>query len=84
MTKYDVEIAIVENETITGWDAEAVQDHIEAVDAKDAMDHAKDYLTECMINNGFNPEKEEIILRTREVIDRSCGDYGEWVYDDEM
>lgn len=38
------------------------------------------YLWDCMINNGHDPDKEDIIIRAREVIDASYGDYGEWVY----
>lgn len=80
MKKYEVDMAIIENGTITGWDSDAVLDYVEATDAEEAMNFARDYLTECMINNHFNPEDEEIILRAREVIDRSVGDYGEWIY----
>ena len=81
MKKFDVEIAITENEAITGWDSDAVQDYVEAIDAEEAMDFARDYLRNCMINNGFDPEEEEIVLRAREVIDAGCGDYGEWIYE---
>ena len=82
MKKFTVEIAITdENGTITGWDSDAVQDYAEAIDAEEAMDFARDYLTECIINNGGDPNEISIILRAQEVIDAGCGDYGEWIYE---
>ena len=80
MKKFTVETPIIENETVIGWDADAVLDYVEATDAEEAMDFAKDYLRDCIINNGGDPDEEEIVLRIREVIDTECGDYGEWVY----
>lgn len=85
MKKFTVEIAITdENGTITGWDSDAVQDYVEAIDAEEAMDFARDYIRECIINNGSEPDGNDIVLRAREVIDASCGDYGDWVYNNEM
>lgn len=82
MKNFTVEIAITdENGTITGWDSDAVQDYVEAIDAEEAMDFARDYLTECIINNGGDPNEISIILRAQEVIDAGCGDYGEWIYE---
>lgn len=76
---YAVETAIIENDTITGWDADAIQENIEAATAQEAMELAKDYITECIINNGNDPEEAEIILRAREI---TGNDYGEWEYDE--
>lgn len=81
MKKFTVETAIIENGTVVGWDADAIQDYAEAIDAEEAMDFARDYLRDCIINNGGDPDEEEIVLRAREVIDTECGDYGEWVYE---
>lgn len=80
MKKFEVEISIIENGTITGWDTDAIQDYVEATDAEEAMSFARDYLRECMTNNGHFSDKEDSVLRAREVIDASCGDYSEWVY----
>ena len=76
MKKFDVEMA-----TITGWDADAIQDYVEAIDAEEAMDLARDYLRDCIISNGGDPDEEEIVLRAREVINDECGDFGEWIYE---
>lgn len=81
MKKFTVETAIIENGTVVGWDADAIQDYVEAIDAEEAMDFARDYLRDCIISNGGDPDKEEIVLRTREVIDDECGDFGEWIYE---
>ena len=81
MKKFTVETAIIENGTVVGWDADAIQDYVEAIDAEEAMDFARDYLRDCIINNGGDPDGEEITLRAREVIDTECGDYGEWIYE---
>ena len=83
MKKYDVEMAIINTEgSIENWDSDAIQDYVEAIDAEEAMDFAKDYITECIINDGCDPDEVPIILRAREVIDASCGDYGDWVYNE--
>lgn len=81
---YTAEIAIIENGTITGWDADAIQDNIEAESAAEAIDFAKDYLRECISNNGFDPDEEVIIVRVAEIY-YECGslERREWVYDDE-
>lgn len=81
MKKFTVETAIIENGTVVGWDADAIQDYVEAINAEEAMDFARDYLRDCIISNGGNPDGEEITLRAREVIDTECGDYGEWIYE---
>ena len=83
MKSYAIEIAITdENGTITGWDSDAVQDYVEADSEIEAIELTKDYLHDCIIDNGGDPDEVPIILRAREVIDASCGDYGEWVYDE--
>ena len=81
MKKFTVETAIIENGTVVGWDADAIQDYVEAIDAEEAMDFARDYLRDCIISNGGDPDEEEIVLRTREVINDECGDFGEWIYE---
>lgn len=45
------------------------------------MNFARDYLCDCIISNGGDPDEEEIVLRAREVIDDECGDFGEWIYE---
>ena len=67
MKKFEVELAIIENGIITMWDADAVQDYIDAENAIEAMDLAKDYLRDCIINNGVDPDEQIIELRAREV-----------------
>ena len=81
MKKFTVETAIIENGTAVGWDADAIQDYVEAIDAEEAMDFARDYLRDCIISNGGDPDEEEIALRGREVINDECGDFGEWIYE---
>ena len=81
MKKFTVETAIIENGTVVGWDADAIQDYVEAIDAEEAMDFARDYLRDCIISNGGDPDEEEIVLRAREVINDECGDFGERIYE---
>lgn len=81
MKKFTVETAIIENGTVVGWDADAIRDYVEAIDAEEAMDFARDYLRDCIISNGGDPDDEEITLRAREVINDECGDFGEWIYE---
>lgn len=84
MEKFEIEIAIIENGTITSWDGDAVQDYVEADSEIEAIELAKDYLHDCIIDNGGDPDEVPIILRAREVIDASYSDYGEWVYGEEV
>lgn len=80
MTKYNIEMAIIENGTITGWDPDAVQETVNAEAAAEAIELAKDYLRDCIRDNGLNPDETEIILRAAEIID---GERGEWIYDED-
>lgn len=78
--KYDVEVAILNDSgTIIGWDEDAVWDYVEAVDAEEAMDFARDYLIKEAFDNGIH--YVPYILRARKVINPSYGDFGEWVYE---
>ena len=80
---YTAEIAIIEDGIITGWDADAIQDYIEAESAAEAIEFAKDYLHNCIHDNGFDTD-EKIIVRVAEINYNECGglEFGEWVYDD--
>jgi hypothetical protein len=80
MKKYTIEIAIIENGTITGWDPDAVQETVNAESAAEAIELAKDYIRDCIRDNGLDPDKTEIILRAAEMI----GDErSEWIYDED-
>lgn len=80
MKKFTVETAIIKKGTVVGWDADAIQDYVEAIDAEEAMDFARDYLRDCIISNGGDPDEEEMVLRAREVIDDECGELYNEVY----
>lgn len=65
------------------WDRDAIGDYIEAVDAGEAIEIAKDYLLECAINNGhYDIDRDDFEVRVAEIDENY--DHGEWVYDDEM
>lgn len=67
MKQYEVELAIINQDGIIElWDADAIQDYITAESAEEALDLAKDYIRDCIINNGKDPDKEIIELRARE------------------
>lgn len=80
MKKYIIEMAIIENGTITGWDSDAVQETVNAETAAGAIELAKDYIRDCIRDNGLNPDETEIILRAAEMIG---GERGEWIYDED-
>lgn len=68
MKQYDVELAIINQDGIIEmWDADAIQDYITAESAEEALDLAKDYIRNSIINNGNDPDKEIIELRAREI-----------------
>ena len=86
MKKYTVEIRTELNPEI--WDADAVSDYIEAENAAEAIELARDYLKDCIRDNNTlsldeaesECEKVDVdyAFRAREVIDESFGEYGEW------
>ena len=86
MKKFTVEIKTALNPEI--WDADAVGDYIEAEDAAEAIEFARDYLKNCIIDNDVLSTEEvesecekvdvNYAFRVREVIDESFGEYGEW------
>ena len=68
MKKYDVEMAIINSDgVIEMWDADAVPDYVEAESEIEAIEFARDYLCDCIINNGGDPDATIIELRAREV-----------------
>lgn len=75
--KYTVEVAFLKNSPIE-WDADAVQDYVEANSAEEAMSLARDYIRDCIIENSENPDEHEFVLRTAEMFN---GEHGEWVYE---
>ncbi len=82
MKKYQAELAIFdETGAIIGWDFDSIQDYIEAENAEEAIYQAKEYIRDCIVDNGGDPETEHTEVRVREVIDAAYGDYGEWIYE---
>ena len=88
LKKYDVEVSIIENGSIVGWDSDAFQDSILAVDEQEAISFAKDSMRDSIKENGavlgwdsdtIREKTESLSIRAREVINNG---YGEWVYDD--
>lgn len=54
MKRYKIETRTNRNEC---WDADSVQDYIEAESKEEAIELAKDYLKECCIQNDEEPEQ---------------------------
>lgn len=75
--KYTVEVAFLKNYPIE-WDADAVQDYVEANSAEEAMSLARDYIRDCIIENGENPDEHGFALRAAVITDF---DHGEWIYE---
>lgn len=93
LKKYDVEVSIIENGSIVGWDSDAFQDSILAVDEQEAISFAKDCMRDSIKENGavlgwdsdtLEKELDTLSFRAREVIMSEDRDYGEWVYDSDF
>lgn len=76
--KFDVEVAFIQNGTIEEWDTDCVQDYIEALSAEEAISLARDYVCDCIIENGENPAEHDFVLRAAEFCN---GERGEWIYE---
>lgn len=75
MKKFTVEINRIENGTLTEWDSDAIQDYIEAETAEEAIELAKDFIHNAIIDNGLNPDDYDYEYRAAEIID---GERGAW------
>ena len=77
-TEFCVEVAFIENGTTEEWDADVVQENVEAVSAEEAMSIARDYVHNCIVENGENPDAHDFVLRAAEFRD---GAHGGWIYE---
>lgn len=73
--KYTIEALFIGSDN---WDTDAIQDYVEANSAEEAMSLARDYIRDCIIENGENPDEHGFALRAAVITNF---EHGEWIYE---